>query len=275
MVRLIRKRAWRLPPIGLPRLLFWLASLVLLAGVTGSAVWAWLQYQGPAVLPLRVVGIDGELQHLRRADLEAAVAEHVREGFFTVDMRAVRQAAERLPWVEAVAVRRVWPDTLVLTVAEQTPLARWGDGGMITAGGALFFPRQGEIPRELPRLNGPEGSAGEMAARYLTVRGRLDGLGLQVESLAMDRRGAWSMRLREREGEQIDVRLGRHEFEARLRRLIRVYPLLRARRSAPLLTVDLRYANGLSVRWREDGPFGSTRDFARVREIPKGAGRPA
>ncbi len=247
MERLKRKPTQLLPRIGMPRLLFRLLSLGLLAAATGSAVWVWLQYQGPAVLPLRVVGIDGQLQHLRRGDLEAAVAAHVQEGFFTVDMQAVREAAEGLAWVRTVAVRRVWPDTLVLTVAEQTPLARWGDGGIITANGRLFFPRQGEISRALPRLDGPRDSAGEIAARYLAIRDRLDAAGLRIEAMGMDRRGAWSLHLRDAAGDALDVRLGRHEFDGRLQRLIRVYPVLRERRSGPLLMVDLRYANGLAV----------------------------
>jgi cell division protein FtsQ len=204
---------------------------------------AWLK--DPSTLPLQLVRIEGEFNHLDRHALEQVVADEVRGGFFSVDVEAVRTAVRILPWVEEVAVRRVWPDTLRIWVAEQRPLARWGERGLVNTRGEIFWPAVDEIPSGLPGLVGPEGTEAEMAQRYLELQQQLRPLGLQVVRLQQNARGAW---LSEFDNGAV-IKLGSRDLDIRFRRFVRLYPRLKAAGKGMPKQVDLRYTNGLVVHW--------------------------
>lgn len=221
----------------------WLLGLTLFGAMGGAAVWGVIQLRDPAVMPLTVVRIDGELRHLDRRDLEQAVGGAIRGNFFTVDVEQVREAAHALPWVDEVSVRRVWPGTLKMHVTEQVPLARWGAQALVNGRGEVFQPPASELPDGLPVLSGPDGSGMEVVAEYLKLRAELSVLGLQVVQLSTDARGGWW--LRDQGG--MEVQFGTRDQAQRLARFIRVYPRLLDESPRPLVSVDLRYTNGIAV----------------------------
>ena len=100
----------------------WLLGLLLFSLIGSGAAWGVLQLQDPDVLPLKVIRIDGDFKHLDRSQLEGAIGSAVKGNFFTVDLDGIREAALDLAWVNQVTVRRIWPDTLKMTVQEEIPL---------------------------------------------------------------------------------------------------------------------------------------------------------
>ena len=84
-----------------------------------------------------------------------------------------------------------------------------------------------------------------VAANYLKWRDRLAGLGLTLTALDRDARGAWTLHL----GQGLDLELGATRVEERLERFMRTWPQLAA--AGRPAVVDLRYANGLAVRWAQ------------------------
>lgn len=242
----------------------WLTGITLLVLLAVGLAAALNRLADPQVLPLRVVRIDGELRHLQRAEIEAEVGREIRGNFFTLDVRRVREAAERLPWVDWVSVRRIWPDTLRMTVHEQVPLARWGRQRLVNPRGEIFAPGAGRLPRGLTRLSGPDSAAPEVVARYLALRGRFDALGLQLSSLGMDARGAWRVSF----GNGLSLALGTGETDRRLERFFRFFPALRREPGRRPLSIDLRYANGFAVRWETvDEPPEGERKAAVQRRL--------
>lgn len=230
-----------------PQLKRWATASVLLTAV-GVALFAGIDWlKDPRSLPLQVVRIEGDFVHLDRHELELVVADQVRGGFFTVDVEAVRTAIRALPWVDEAAVRRVWPDTLRIWVAEQVPLARWGREGVVNVRGEAFLPSADEMPAGLPLLVGPEGTEREMAERYLALQRKLAPLELQLVELRQDARGAWRTELKN--GTVLE--LGSRDVEARFNRFLRLYPRLKAVGRGEPVQVDLRYTNGLVVHWKQ------------------------
>jgi cell division protein FtsQ len=227
----------------------WGGVLVLSAVAIGVGMhWA-LQ---PETLPVRTVLIEGEFRHLDRAELEEALAPHVTGGFFSVDLGAVERAATALPWVYGVSVRRAWPDTLIVRVAEQVPVARWGDRGFVNRFGDVFEPTTGRLPEGLPALEGAAGRQRPLMRRYLSVQARLADVGLEVTGVREDARQAWHIEL----ADGARILMGRDTGADHLERLLRVYHRVAAQRDVPIRRMDLRYTNGIAVAWDEGARAG-------------------
>jgi len=254
-----RSAAW-LAGLSWPLFRRWATAslLVITLGLGIHAGVGWLK--DPNSLPLQVVRIEGDFVYLDRHALELVVADEVRGGFFTVDVETVRTAVRALPWVDEVAVRRVWPDTLRIWVVEQVPLARWGKNGLVNVRGEGFRPAGDELPAGLPLLEGPEGTEQEMMRRYLELQRKLDPLELKVARLRQDARGAW---LSEFDNGTL-VELGNRDLLVRMDRFLRLYPRLKATGRGEPVQVDLRYTNGLVVHWKK-GPVSE--DGAKIGKL--------
>lgn len=230
-----------------PQMVRWMSAVVVLSLFAGLSTWGVMTLRDPAVLPLKVVRIDGKLKNLDRRALEQAVGGVVDGNFFTVDLDVVRAAALKLPWVDQVTVRRIWPDTLNMWVEEQQPIARWGDKQLVNDRGDLFTPEPEALKVPLPRLSGPDDSAVEMVSRYQRMNRRFAALKLEIDRLIRDRRGAWTVGFKQ----GVELKLGHSETEARVERFVRLYPRLEQVEKRRVKRVDMRYANGVAVLWEE------------------------
>ncbi len=221
----------------------WTGLLLLLGAVAAGVDWGITRLRDPQLLPVRVVRIDGSFHHLQRPALEQAVASRLHGGFFTVDVAAVQDAVDRLPWVDRTSVRLIWPGTLQVTVEEQVPLARWQKKRLLNRRGEVFDPADIEPPAGLPLLSGPDGSEGEVLRRYRDLQTRLQPLGREIRELLLDARRAWTLQL----DNGLVIRLGNKDVAARLARFFLVYPRLQQTETR-LREMDLRYPNGFAVR---------------------------
>lgn len=241
-------------------------SLLLLL-VSGIGVWQLQQWlTDPATLPIKTVKIDGEIRYLQKHELENSIAALVSGGFFSIDLSAIRRTAQQLAWVDDVSIRRHWPDTLVMHISEKTALARWGDSQLVTASGEIFLP-PGDMPDGLPLLDGPDEQATEVVARFTREAQRFAGLGLELVSLAMNQRGAWTLEF----GNGLTIAVGRDAFEVRLARLSRHFNRLVEMKGMPK-RVDLRYRHGISVQWPAAPAQNPAQDPDQVRAAGQAEG---
>ncbi len=141
--------------------------------------------------PVRVISMDGSFQRVSPGQIEQAVAPLAHAGFMSADLDAIQRAVEAIPWVEHARIQRRWPNSLHVTVIEQTAAARWGESGLLNTRGELFVRQAAHVPAELPRLSGPEGTESQVAQRYLAVQGRMLEAGMRIAALRLDERGAW------------------------------------------------------------------------------------
>jgi cell division protein FtsQ len=223
------------------RLARWVLALGVLGGLVGGGVWgaAWLLL--PSNVPFALVRVDGDIKRTKRELLERALTERLTGSFFSLDLAAVREAVESLPWVTRASVRRIWPGTLVVWVQEREALASWGERGAVSPEGEVFWPDPDSLPSGLPRLSGPEGSAPQVVERFRALREQAARHGLELRGLALSDRHAWSLEL----GGGVRVSLGTRNLDQRLGRVLRYLPQLVEEVGA--LRVDARYANGFAV----------------------------
>lgn len=223
-----------------PRPLKWIAAIAvtLLAALGANLALNWAG-RLPGIA-LKTVAFKGTLNHVTPETLDAMVKRVVRGSFFTVDVKAVRSEFEKVAWVRAASVRRVWPDRLEITLEEHVPLARWGTEALVNTHGELF---RAEYAGELPRFVGPSGSEREMAEAYRDFRDVLKEVGLTQKEVLLSPRRAWQVKLTN--GMQLE--LGRIDIAKRLARFVAVnkmVPELQERRGR----ADLRYPNGFALK---------------------------
>jgi cell division protein FtsQ len=196
--------------------------------------------------PVRVISMDGSFQRVSPGQIEKAVAPFSQAGFMSADLDGIQRAVEALPWVERARIQRRWPNSLHVTVIEQTAAARWGESGLLNTRGELFVRSATHVPAELPRLSGPEGTESQVAQRYLSVQGRMLEAGMRIAALRLDERGAWEMDL----DSGVTVRLGRREVDERIDRFIHTASQVISHRLNEITYVDMRYSNGFAIGWR-------------------------
>ncbi|MCU7883786.1 MAG: FtsQ-type POTRA domain-containing protein, partial [Candidatus Thiodiazotropha sp. (ex Lucinoma annulata)] len=83
----------------------WLVPLLIITITTGLIGWGIFKIQDPTVMPVRVVGVDGEIQYMKKEGLERVVAQAVNGSFFSIDLMKMRNKVEQLPWVESASIR--------------------------------------------------------------------------------------------------------------------------------------------------------------------------
>lgn len=210
-------------------------------------VWGGIYLSHPDTLPIKQVRIEGDFTRLSPVDLQLLVTDKVRGGFFNLDVDAVRLALLNEPWVSEVTVKRVWPDALRVIVIEQVPVVRWKDSGLLNAAGEYFAPDPATIPVELPLLSGPAGSEVMLLGKFNSMQQRIQLLGLKIALLTLNERRAWSFQLEN----GIKVVLGRRDFEERLNRFLTLIPTTISGRIEQTGSVDMRYTNGFSIRWKK------------------------
>ena len=223
---------------------------LLAAALLAGATWGIITLRDPATLPIRAVKVEGRFTHVTAQALQQAVADAATGGFLSVDVDAIRRAALSLPWVHSVGVRRVWPDTLRLTVTEQIAVARWGEQGLINSDGDVFTPDPSSFPPGLPELRGPAGTEDAVLSQYRAMNQSLTPLQLRITQLELDERRAW--RITFNGGMQLV--LGREQAEVRLQRFIAIYPALRAAADPGIARVDMRYSNGFALQRKISNP---------------------
>ena len=224
------------------RILAWTLAIALVVLPVVAVVNGWA---GVGRWPLRTLRLEGSLHYVDAARLRATVLPYARAGFFAVRLKDAQEAVSQLPWVERAEVRKRWPDVLEVSIVEHRPFARWGGERLLSEHGALFPLRGAPMPAGLPLLDGPDARVPEVVALYNESRTLFAPGGLGVRSVALDRRGSWSLVL----SNGTEVMVGSQEPQARLTRFARLLPQLLSQKQQPLLRADLRYTNGFALSW--------------------------
>jgi cell division protein FtsQ len=128
------------------------------------------------------------LRHLSESQvlLKLKESEEQERNLFALDLDRVRKSVELLPWVKTATVRRVWPDRLMIQIAERVPIAFArieGSTQLVDEDGVLLESKSEGLPRfDFPVLIGLEsGFDTELLARnrnrielYRRLMGELD-----------------------------------------------------------------------------------------------------
>ncbi len=201
----------------------------------------------PERFPIHTVKVDATYEHISREKLETILAPYLNQSFFSISTHALGTELLALDWAETVQVRRIWPDVLEMVLVEKKPIAVWNqsfvaeDGTLFERGGVVEGMFQG------PYLYGPETEQKEVLQTYEKLSKLLAKYGLSAASLRLRENHAWELIL----SNGVNLRLGKKDLLQRLHRFCRAYPAVFGDKPELLSSVDLRYARGMAVQWKQ------------------------
>ncbi len=220
----------------------------------------------PQRFPLKHINVEGELVNTHPSQIQKAIAQVISSSnILRVDVSKAVAAAQALPWVENARISRKWPDTLEVRVNERVISARWNVGQWLDqAGVVVTLPNHTD--ESLPQLHGANGSEKEVLKTYRKFEKNFRKYGLKVMELSRSERGSWNVHLRAVEDDEalvegqdivpktIKVILGRNDPVNRVERFGRLFSELFHDVADQISVVDMRYPDGVSVRWADKKP---------------------
>lgn len=193
------------------------------------------------------IEVRGQLKYQRPDLLQEALNKHLGEGFFSLDLNAVKKEVEAMPWIYSASLSRRWPGTLMITVKEQHPVASWNREFYLNEYGEVFRPPEPVAVASIPDLLGPADRAKDVLVRYVSYRDQLAAVNEDIALLSLEKRGAWRLTLQN----GIDIKLGRAPLDEKLSRFLKAYRQGLNSKAGEIQSIDARYTNGIAVRWKE------------------------
>ena len=219
------------------RILIALLALCLMGVLAGG----WLLLDQP----VKRFKIEGQLSISEQTQVQQrlrAVGD-LQRGMLTTDIDRLRQELGLIDWAHEVAIRRQWPDTLVIQLQRLIPMARWGEDQYLTTTGAVV-----SLPDAIPDLpdfrvrlsNSEDALRTNRLVEQLTSR-----YGLKIEALEQNRQGEWEVFF----AKGFSVRLGSEQVDSRVKKFVGMYGAILSDAQQPIEYVDLRYSSGAAVRY--------------------------
>lgn len=233
---------------GLKRIKWMPVSAVIVTCVISSMLLVyWNEFIYSIDREVTKIEIRGQLKYQQPDVLQKALNKHLGEGFFSLDLNAVKNEVEAMPWIYSASLRRRWPGTVMIAVKEQYPVASWNEEYYLNEYGEVFRPPEPVDIESVPDLLGPADRAKDVLMQYVSYREKLAAVDEGVALLSLEKRGAWRLRLKS----GIDIKLGRAPLEEKLNRFLRAYRQGLSSKVGEIQSIDARYTNGIAVRWKD------------------------
>lgn len=224
-----------------PLFAFTLAGCVLMLWYAGVR-----EYVGWIDRQIGFIGVEGATRHIDKTEVEQGLWAQMDAPLLDVDLQQLHETLVQQPWINEASVRRGWPAAIEVQVIEEVPVARWGDRGLLNHEGDIFWPNLKAEYMSLPKLNGPSHETVRIMQQYHDLSQLFSRSELRIVGLVLEARGAWNIELEN----GMHIIAGREDLMPRLRRFLDVYKTQLADRASEVAEVDIRYTNGVAVRWK-------------------------
>ena len=237
-------RLWTMPAI-LAAISFMLFFVVFLAD----------QILRPGYFTIERIHIEGSQYRVDPRTIERTAWRSVHGNYFSVNLNAIEEQLKEIPGVHAVAVRRIWPGALRISITESEGLAKWSELRPDASPGAERFVNlpPGRVLGQIPELSGPAKQRQVVLNTYLETDRRLWPLGLEITTVNLTRAGDWTFRIR---SSQFDssagflLVVGRQDPVVKVNDFAQVFEVALRGQMDTIAAIDLRYPSGLAVRWK-------------------------
>ncbi|MEB3766883.1 cell division protein FtsQ/DivIB [Acinetobacter sp. MD2] len=242
-------------------LLLIIATIVFIVGIYGL----YKVITDARVADLEVVGTDSSIQ---TQQVIAEVQPIMQRNYFTSDLEQIRDRALQVSWVERVVVSRAWPNAIRVRVIPKHGIARWGTGRLLSDSGDVFSEAVIQSHADLPLLHGPISQAQLMMRRYNEINRLFKPFNLHLKELYLTDRMTWFMQF----DSGLRVIVDQDQTMSKLQRLSDLAGKDLQPVWSQIVTLDLRYRNGLAIQWKGVAPV-SHGQFVLTNLEPSVAGK--
>ncbi len=228
------RKPWLLPVLVL-------AMLALALPLVGMV----LSRDSSALAPVRWIEVSGPFERVTAEQVRTAVSPALRGGFFFLPLHEIRSRVAAMNWVEAVEVRKRWPDTVEVRLSERRVLARLGRDRLIDKQGRIFDVDSHVPMGGIPRFDVSPARLEEALSLHQQIQPDLERLGLELSRLLLSDRGGALLQT----SSGLEIVIGSADHDRRWQRLMQGLPMLRVREQRTPARIDLRYTNGFAVAW--------------------------
>lgn len=234
------------------------ASMLSVSGYYGSRA-----VQQFLAKPIASVMVNSEFSYLAKNEVIALINNNIQKSFVSENLSNMRGKLEKNPWVDSVVLRRQWPDTLHVEIIEEKPIARWGSTGFVNHRGELIKVDNGKLIEHLPLLQGEDNQAIKLMKQYQLLSQMLNRYGMRIIGLKQDSLGLWTIYL------DNDWKLiaGRNDVAKKMQRLMTMLDMQKIQKPQDIEAIDLRYNNGLAVRWKKHAEHAKRDATAKEQNI--------
>ena len=249
------------------------ALLLVLSAVSFSLMTAVNKLQSVPVGELVLTGYTGGHAAVgaSKDELLALVETQLDKGFWQLDLLELKANLESHSWVRQAIIRRQWPSQLVIGIDEYVAVARWNEDYLLSATGHVFLPSEIAAFTHLPRLkvesfNGdqqevPNRETIKQAVTWFNqFQKPLTHYGLSVVEQTQLDDGDFSLLL----SNGLTLVLGADQVTHRFDRFLILLDGALIKKLDDIEVIDLRYVNGLSVRWRSYMDSDESIELAQV-----------
>lgn len=209
------------------------------------AAWQLWDYTKPANFPIKQVKIVGSYDRIDKKALQNIISSYTKNGFFYINVIGMKHKILALPWVALAEIRREWPNAIIVTLMQEQAIAKWGSNALINKKLHLFTPPPATFPVNLPILFGAEERLVEIFTVYTQAQNILNALKFKIIKITLQAHQYWELQL----DNGIILYLKESQALNQLEFLVRIYNKLMHEHENPPKSIDLRYVNGLAIKW--------------------------
>tara|TARA_B100000029_G_scaffold452670_2_gene478020 strand:- start:1686 stop:2450 length:765 start_codon:yes stop_codon:yes gene_type:complete len=207
----------------------------------------------PGFFIIQEIQLEGTQYRVDPRLVERTAWRSIDGNFFSVNLDVIEQELRKIPGVYRIAIRRVWPGTLHISIVESEGMAKWlpSDANKPSSGEQWLNLPPGRVVSSTPKLSGPSIKRSIIMDAYLQGMDKLWSLDLEISAVDLSRSGDWTFKIQSARFEQFEFTLivGRHEPLAKLADFADAYQADLWQRSSSIESIDLRYPSGFAVRW--------------------------
>ena len=216
---------------------------VILFMVVLSVIYAFRQHDFFSITMIRLFV---NQQYIDTTKLKELISQKISGNFFTLSLAPIVNTLLTDDQIKAVRIRRLWPNELSIYITGYEPVAFFNKDKVITAEGHTF-----KTPPHLKLISaayvqGPESQAIQIMQQLYLFNKILEPLNLKIKKFVLDH-DLYSMTL----SNGLHLTLGNHDCNQRLDRFVKLYASIIGHCEDNIVSIDLRYSNGLAVKWKD------------------------
>lgn len=225
----------------------WLKKIVLvsvLVGVIGGAGFYFVEITKKFIhKPINQVVLHAKFNYVDQQVVSTLVEDIVGKSFIANDIYQAQKNLQEMPWVESVSLSRQWPDQLHISIAEQSPIARWGEEGFVNVRGELVLTDEINAIQSLPVLKAEADDVLSMLETYSVLKKTMSNYGVAIQVLDKNPRQVWKASL---DNDWLLI-LGRGDILGKIQKLNLLLEKNIVDISENIRVIDMRYPSGIAI----------------------------